>query len=201
MKRLLIIFLTSFSLLSAHPTLQGEETSLMHASLAADLKEMIRLILSGADVNAVAFRDQPHGGFPVLRYAIDSHSHEAVHLLLEAGANVHDLTESPLIIKAFLCVPGPSVRNLSLLSHAVHTKAPINIIEALLEHGADVNGNPKIASDWSALMIAAFVGYTEAVQVLLAAGANKTAVNAMDGKTALDYAQQQGQTEIIKLLA
>ena len=63
-----------------------------------------------------------------------------------------------------------------------------------------MDGNPKLAGDWSALMVASYTGYTEAVEVLLKAGADKEAVNSMDNKTASDYALEQGHEEIVKLL-
>ncbi len=94
---------------------------------------MRKLIQLGADVNASAFCDFPRAGKPVLRYAIDSHSMQVICLLVEAGAKVDDITESPLIVTR-----GSSVRNLSLLSHAIRTKVLIAIIQQLLTYGAHI---------------------------------------------------------------
>lgn len=175
-----------------------EETPLMKAAQQAKIEEMKELIKAGAYVNEVAFRDQPHGGYPVLRYAIDSGCLQAVQILLEAGANLHDFTESPIIYDDFNCKA--NVRNLSLLSHAVNSGAPICIIKELLNKGAHIDGAPKICGDWSPLMIAAYRGNIEAVIILLQAGAEVDSINAMDQKTALDYAKEENHVEIIKIL-
>jgi ankyrin repeat protein len=174
-----------------------EETSLMKASFRADKQEMQKLIKAGEDVNAVAFCCQPSTGYPVLRYAIDSHSPEAVQILLAAGANPNSMTESEFPKRD---VKIGNVRNLSLLSHAINIGAPIVIIEELIKNGANVDGTPKVWSDYSALMIAAYNGYTDAVRVLLHAGADASFVNSYDQKTALDYAQKQNHEEVIKML-
>ena len=53
---------------------------------------------------------------------------------------------------------------------------------------------------YTALMIAASNGFTAAVEVLLAAGADKS-IKLADGKTAADIAADRGHTELAKLLA
>ena len=200
---LLVLFQFSFceNYLENHLPFMDDETSLMKAALRADIPEMKKLIQAGADVNAVFARDFPHGGRPVLRYAISSKCLEAVQILLEAGANVNDFTESPLLYRRGQ--HEANMRNLSLLSHAVNSNAPISIIKELIKYGAHLDGTPKIAGDWSPLMIAAYRGYKEAVIILLQAGADPLAVNNMDNKTALDYAKEIKRpeyTEIVKIL-
>jgi ankyrin repeat protein len=175
-----------------------EETALMKAARRANIQEMNNQIKAGADVNAVAFCDWPHGGKPVLRYAIDSGNLEAVQILLAAEADPNNFTESPLIYSEHS--KKANMRNLSLLSHAINSGASIAIIKELINNGAHLDGSPKIAGDWSALMIAAFRGNKEAVIALLQAGADIWAVNKMDNKTALDYAKEMKHNEIIKIL-
>lgn len=175
-----------------------EETPLMKAAFKADIHEMKELIKKGADVNAVFARDFPHGGKPVLRFAIDSGCLESVHILLEAGANPNDFTESSLLYKNES--HKANMRNLSLLSHAVNSDAPIPIVKELIKYDAHLDGSPKIVGDWSPLMIAALKGNKEAVVALLQAGAQSAARNSMDNKTALDYAKEKKHTEIIKIL-
>lgn len=172
------------------------KTPLMAAAAKADLPGMQKLIKSGADINAITERDQPWMGQCALSYAINSNSLEAVQILLDAGADVNTAVTSPFITAN----KNSNVRNLSILSHAINVKAPIAIIKALIKKGAKVDGSPKIMSDVSALMVAAFVGYKAAVLVLLEAGADALAVNARDKKTALDYATEQKHTEICEIL-
>lgn len=194
----LLTFVILFSFSNSSLGYLWGATPLMEAAQRADLKAMQGLIKQGADVNAVCGQEDFHAGSPVLRYAIDSGSLEAVRILLAAGANPNNLTESPLIYDDTFC--HANVRNLSMLSHAVNSGAPIAIIQELIKYGAHSDGTPKTMGDWSSLMIASFRGYKEAVIVLLQAGADASAVNSMDNKTALDYAQEMEHKEIIKLL-
>ncbi len=175
------------------------ETALMVAAAQGDIATMHVLINASAEVNAVAWRDQPHAGKPVLRYAIDSGSLDAIALLIKSGAYVNNFTESGLMHHAR---DHANTRNLTLLSHAIQTHAPIVIIQELIKAGANVN---EIACEgwsyWTPLMVAAYYGYTEAVQLLLAANADKTKINKRDGnRTALDYALEEGHQDIVKLL-
>lgn len=172
-------------------------TPLMKAAEKADIEKMRTLMADGADVNALYGCDQPHAGRPVLRFAIDSHSVEAVALLIDAGADLDWMTTSPLILGK---QHPANTRNLSLLSHAIRTKAPVEIIRLLLASGVSVDGTSTVHSNWTALMVAAYTGYTDAVVVLLKAGADKHAVNGMDGKTAHQYAREQKHQDIVRLL-
>jgi ankyrin repeat protein len=63
-------------------------------------------------------------------------------------------------------------------------------------------GDPDISqkSGYTALMIAAGNGFTDAVDALLAAGADR-ARKTGDGKTAADFARERGHEEIAKTLA
>lgn len=73
------------------------------------------------------------------------------------------------------------------------------IVEALLERGADVNVKDK-AYGATALYMAAQEGHTNAVKVLLESKANVNIKREINGVTALMMAVQKGHTEIVKLL-
>lgn len=194
MKRFLILSLLSISAFTAKSFIMEiiqEETDLMRASEKAALVEMQRLIDAGEHVNAAAFRDQPRGGKPVLRYAIDSGSIEAVRLLLKAGATPDNFTSDHREIP---------VRNLSLLLYAIAKQADILIIKELLLHGAALDGSPRLWSDWDALMVASYKGYTEAVKLLLDMDAPITMNTRDHNKTALDYAREKNHREIVNML-
>lgn len=192
------IFIILIALVSAHHAAYGYvslETRLMKAAEKGNTRTMRKLIDSGADVNAIAFCDQPHAGYPVLRYAIDNGNLKAVQLLLKEGANPNVLTESPIITDN----GKDNVRNLSLLSHAVNDGASIAIIKALINAGADINGKPYWTGTWTPLMIAAYRGNVQAIAILIDAGADLSIINESSHKTALDYAEKT-QDFIIKVL-
>ena len=74
------------------------ETPLMKATKIADIQEIYKLIQTGENVNAVYGSDFPRAGDPVLVYAINSKSLEAVSILLKADANPNDFTNSSSMI-------------------------------------------------------------------------------------------------------
>ncbi len=176
------------------------ETPLMKATKIADIQEMYKLIQAGENVNAVYGSDFPCAGDPVLVYAINSKSLEAVAILLKAGANPNDFTDSSSMLydaDAYM-----NCRNVPLLSHAITIKSPMNIITTLIKSGANPNLR-GMSGHWTPLMIAAYHGYTEAVKALLSAGAKKDEMNISkkSKKTALDYAKEQNNEDIINILS
>ena len=174
------------------------ETPLMIAAEKRLIPMMQLLIKAGADVSAVVGSDFPHAGSPVLRYAIESGSPEAVRMLIKAGAKIDVNTENGIIHH---WRSGRTVRNIPLLSSAIKSRAPIEVIDELIAGGADVNLIDMFKVGWTPLMIAAYTGYTDAVKKLLAAGADKTLKHKKDGgRTAIDYAYEQGHKEIVALL-
>ncbi|MDZ7693969.1 MAG: ankyrin repeat domain-containing protein [Balneolaceae bacterium] len=73
-----------------------------------------------------------------------------------------------------------------------------DVVQYLLEQGADPN-RTDMAEGWSPLMYAAAEGNTEVVKILLSHGADPE-LKDKDGDTAADFAQNNGHTEIAKLL-
>jgi len=176
---------------------QGE-TALMIATVLDDLGIMDQLIKAGANVNAIAWTDQPSMGNPVLRYAIDTGSVTAVKTLLNAKANPNTFTETGIETNR----PMGNERNAPLLSHAIHNNAPIEIIDALIQGGADVNGKALIVK-WTPLMVAALKNNETAIKALMQAGADKTIKNEKDeNRTAYDYLKENpnASDELLDLL-
>jgi uncharacterized protein len=174
------------------------QTALMIATAFAELGIMNQLIKAGANVNAIAGFDQPSTGKPVLRYAIDSGSVAAVKTLLNAKANPNAFTETGIETNR----PMGNERNAPLLSHAIHNNAPIEIIDALIQGGADVNGKALIVK-WTPLMVAALKNNEAAIKALLQAGADKTIKNEKDeNRTAYDYLKENpnASDELLDLL-
>jgi len=106
---------------------------------------------------------------------------KAVALLLDRGAKV-DATD------------GEGVTPLVLASYRGQTE----VVKLLLERGADVNAREK-RNGLSSLSHAVGRGDMELVKVLLAHGADPLLKSA-DGRTALERAEANGATEIVRLL-
>lgn len=99
--------------------------------------------------------------------AIESGNFNALEKFLKQGVDLNEVRESD---------------NRRPLMHATLHRKP-EIIEYLLEHGADVNGADSVGN--TCLMIAAFLGANGAVQALLAGGADLFRRNVV-GEDALD---------------
>lgn len=148
---------------------------LMHAISKDEIDIAEVLIRAGADPN------QTLNGVPALLSAADHDKEEIVKKLLEAKADPN----------------AQDIKGLTALMIAANNGNQ-DIVEELLEAGADPNLTLK-DSKLSALMTAAKKGYLEIVQLLLAAGADPTA-KSKDGKTAVQFAAEVNQKEVIKLI-
>lgn len=134
------------------------QTPLMLAvtSPKADLEMIQFLIHQGANINAVEEETQK----PVLGFAVQSGNLDKVRLLLEAGANLHYQASA----------------GYDVLIDALHgrdiarDKQLIPLLNLLIERGAKVSGVSRYGE--SALRVASRIGRFDAVQVLLAAGAD-----------------------------
>src|SRR5262249_32962456 len=139
-----------------------EESALMIAIKYKNIEIIKTLIEAGADVNAVAYRSQPHMGSTALKYAIDANSVEIVEILLNAGANANVLVDGGLFDLIEISrkeewqnyAQNHDVRNNPILSYAISRHCSKEIAQALINAGADVNGtSPLWGYDWTALMI------------------------------------------------
>lgn len=133
--------------------------------------EMVQFLIdAGADVNA----ENGKGQAP-LSHAVDP---EVVSMLLSHGANVNDED-------AFHNTP---------LNHFVCRRS-FELVEKLQEAGAELNPQNAMPP----LHVACARGHVAMVKYLLDRGADPQ-LKSYQGKTALDYAKEYRQKEIIKLL-
>jgi len=149
--------------------------------------------------------DQPWIGYPVIAFAVDSGDILKVQALLVAGADIN--ARVGIGIQAELNkTEGTSLktRNIPLLNYAICTRASLDMIKFLIIAGADVNRfSPLAHFDYkilTPLMMAAYIGNRELVELLLASGADAGIIDTL-GKTALDYAQDQEHTHVISILS
>ena len=86
----------------------------------------------------------------------------------------------------------------------LHTAAACNEIEAvaaLISHGADVNAREVYGE--TPLMKASYWGYAKVVEALLDAGADKelkATSGRFEGKTALDFARDRNEGDVVAIL-
>jgi len=123
-------------------------------------------------------------GWPPLHLSAAFATSEAVTLLLEHGAHIHQVSHNPL-------------RNQAL--HAcIALGNSVDVARVLVEAGADVNA--AAAGGYAPLHLAASNGNRDIVMLLLERGANRDA-HCDQGKTAADYARERGHAEVAMLLA
>ncbi|PTY41398.1 ankyrin repeat domain-containing protein [Brachyspira hampsonii] len=140
------------------------------------------LIEKGADIEA-----KDDDGINALVYASTYNNEEMVKLLLEKGADANtvceienehtDISSTPLMNAAY--------------------RGNTNIINMLLENGADINYTTDYGM--TALMMAASFNQFEAAKVLLENNAD-TSVTDEYGRTALDLAKSEDYKDIVELL-
>ena len=156
-------------------------------------------------------RRGPGGATPLLTAAAIG-SPEAVAALLEAGADVHAVTDlgataliwaagdarkSRLLVEAGANVTARSAAGRTPLLVAAARDGASAVVELLLERGAD----PHAADDMGVtpLVSAALAGDTESVRLLLARGADANRADKA-GMTALQYAAANSDLGMVKLL-
>ena len=119
-------------------------------------KEVLHAIIDhGADVNATDKRNRT-----ALWQACDKSNTDAINVLLNAGAD----TNIALDDIGFTC-----------LMRAVHKDCCKEVLQAIIDHGADVNATNKI--NVTALWIACNKSHTEAIILLLETGAETNITN------------------------
>ena len=149
---------------------------------AAALGDCSRLsALLAAD--AMAAHAVAGDGWSALHLAAAFGTPEAVLLLIEHGAHVHQFSHNPLRnqpLHACLALDGSAAT-----------------VKALIDAGADVNAVG--AGDYTPLHLAAANNRVDVIGLLLQAGAKRDA-RCAQGKTAEDYARERGHEEVVRLL-
>ena len=157
----------------------GMDVTPLFVALRRDDLALVELLVdAGADVNELGL-----DGYTPLHRAAELNGGQIVTVLLEAGADPNVFTTDG--------------RDYGPL-HLAAAKHNLEAIEALVAGGVPINAhNPEL--DATALHYAAFVGDTDAIQLLLNLGADPQALQ-LDGYTALEVAQANGQDAAAAML-
>ena len=138
---------------------------LMCAVLSGCSKEVLQAIIDhDADVNATN-----KNNFSALMIACENGNVDAIHVLLKVGSNTN--------------IVGTYGRTSLIL--AVYSDSSKEVLQAIIDHGADVNATDK--NNYTALMIACWKGHVNAIHVLLKAGSDTNIANE-SGTTCLLHA-------------
>ena len=113
--------------------------------------------ISGHDAYANAATDD---NITALKMASDKHCSDAISVLLNAEADINNT----------------DVNGKTCLMYAIDRECIKETLQAIVDHGADVNVKSK--DSMTALMIACWKGNTDAIDILLNAGANPRIANA-----------------------
>lgn len=183
--------------------------ALIIASAHGNLNAVKTLIAAGANINT-----KDKNGWSAMYWASGMGHKEVVDALLAAGAKKH-LYENGTVFLITLIGHKQLDRVEGFLQDGANVNAEskddwtalrwaarlgyADTIKLLLDYGADINAASK--EGWTALMLAAYDNHIDAVKALLAEpDINLDAKLKASGKTALNLAEIQGNTEIIKLL-
>ena len=162
--------------------------------------DMVNLLLGrGANINAIT-----KDGFTALVHAISSKHIETAQLLLERGADP-DLAEGgaspafPLAasfgfvdLMQVILNHGGRIDALDSFGHSALSNAVVNnqpeVLRLLLRYDADVNAICLGVAEWPPLHFAAEQDSLQCAEILLNAGADIDAKDAINGMTALEFA-------------
>jgi ankyrin repeat protein len=155
--------------------------------------EIVTILLdAGADPNLCGVDTISIRGWP-LRQAALAQKYEMVWLLLEAGATVVDISDGSDAIDDVL-------QDRSSILQLVCRSGDLELIQSVLDAGADVNAPAVGFQGLTALQIAAEEGDPVLTSFLLTLGADVNAEAAEGGKTALQAAVESGNLETIRQL-
>jgi ankyrin repeat protein len=162
----------------------GVELDLPEAAAVGDVPRLEELLGDDPKLAAERANSRSADGWPLLHLAAAFADEPTVRALLDAGADVHQVSGTPM-------------RNQAL--HAVLALSKdAGVTRLLIERGADVNAAQT--AGYRPLHQAAVVGREDLVRMLLEAGADRTA-RCDRGKTPAEYAQERGHAELAALLS
>ncbi|HEY3989663.1 MAG TPA: ankyrin repeat domain-containing protein [Acidobacteriaceae bacterium] len=161
----------------------GLEPDLAEAAAVGDVARLRELL--GSDPAAVKERANSRSadGWPLLHLAAAFADRETVALLLDAGADVRQISGTPM-------------RNQALHA-ALALSKNVDVVRLLIERGADVNAAQT--AGYRPLHQAAVTGREDLVRMLLDAGADKLA-RCDRGKAPAEYARERGHAEVAAML-
>lgn len=162
----------------------------LHLALKQNKDDIFKLLMEkNADVNVPGRATGKTNDQTVLYLAVARGDEELVKQLLERGADPNK---------------ADSIGSLPLAEALVDSDANLNIVKMLLDKGADVNKTETENGAHSLIFIAQNKEISsdvqkEIVKRLIDKGANKS-LKEKEGKTALDWAKEQKNLEIVELL-
>lgn len=161
----------------------GLEPDLPEAAALGDTAQLLVLLGADRDTAKVRANNRSADGWPLLHLAAAFADEPTVRLLLDAGAEVGQVSGTPM-------------RN-----HALHAALALSkdaaVIRLLIERGADVNAVQT--AGYRPLHQAAVTGREDLVRMLLDAGADRTAC-CDRGKTPAEYARERGHDALAAML-
>ncbi len=162
----------------------GLELDLPEAAAVGDTSRLRELLgTEPAEANQRA-NSRSADGWPLLHLAAAFADHATVRMLLDAGADVPQVSQTPM-------------RNQALHACLALSK-DVESARLLIERGADVNAAQT--AGYRPLHQAAAAGNDDMVRLLLAARADRS-VRCDRGKTPADYARERGHASTAALLA
>ncbi|KAK2747100.1 hypothetical protein FQN57_002355 [Myotisia sp. PD_48] len=145
------------------------------------------LMMAGIDINRICAHDHLGKNLPILQSLIWQKSYDLVRRVLALGADTN--------IRSAITI-GPA----TALQVAVHV-GDIDIVQALLDHGADANALASKRHGHTALQGAVSTGNFDILQLLLKNGADINAPPSPEsGRTALQQAAIDGNVRITQCL-
>jgi ankyrin repeat protein len=161
----------------------GLELDLPEAAAVGDAVRLHELLGADPTTAKKLANSRSADGWPLLHLAAAFADRETVVALLDAGAKVDQISQTPM-------------RNQALHALLALSKEE-NVARLLIEHGADVNAAQT--AGYRPLHQAAVAGREDLVRLLLDTGADKTA-RCDRGKTPAEYARERGHAAVAALL-